>query len=167
MALIAPYAVTEYFSSEGERRSVNRGLGNTYEVSNTTALLETGETILICHKSWLAILIVSSLVIAAAGVATVVLNLTGKGPEIFDSFTSMLWDNPYILVDAGTSTEDGPDKVRRLRKTKVKLEDVQPKETYGYIVLATKETGQHVERLRADRSYFSICSLKSPMNCST
>jgi hypothetical protein len=90
---------------------------------------------------------------SAAGVATVILNLIRKGPEVLDSFTSSLRDNPFVQGDIGPSTEDGPDKARRLGNVELIVGDVRPEEESGYIAVAVDTKEQPVEKLRPVRRY--------------
>ena len=77
-----------------------------------------------------------------------------QGPEILDSFASMLRDSPYIQVDTGPSTEDGPDKARRLNHTVVVLADTRPMDAAGFIALTTNDDVEKpVQLLRRDRKY--------------
>jgi len=103
--------------------------------------------------TWLGILITSSLAMFTAGIATVILNLKRRGPEILDSFTSLLRDNPYVSEETGPSTEDSPEKVRRLRKTRVMLGDVRSLEATGYVAVTTRTDGDGVQPLRFGRLY--------------
>lgn len=151
---IAPYAVTGNFSSAVDDEVLTRADGSTYRISTTTAQVQTTKTILICHRQWLAVLIVSALAMSSAGIATAVLDLIRRGPEVFNGFTGMLRDNPYVRAETGPSTEDSGEKARRLRKMKVLLGDVQPEEAYGYIALASQDDDeQPVRRLRPGRNY--------------
>jgi hypothetical protein len=129
------------------------GEGNGY-ISNTTAEQQTTENVLGYDPRWLVVLIASSFVMLAAGIATVILNLMRRGPEILDSFTSMLRENPYVHEEIGLSTEDASEKVRRLRKTRVMLGDVRPLEATGYVAVTTRTGGDGVQPLRSRRLYY-------------
>jgi hypothetical protein len=155
LALAAPFSVTGNFTAVNNMTLalMNDGHGI---VRNATAQLQTTETVLVCNTVWLVVLLVGSLIMLTAGLATTTLNLLRKGPEVLDSFTSMLRDSPHTHVETGPSTEDGSDKARRLQKTRVMLGDVCPLETTGFVALATQtdEDGiDHVQRLRVDRVY--------------
>jgi hypothetical protein len=149
---IAPYAITGGLATSATRSDEN-DLVPGYSTSRTEAQLQTTENVLICNTPWLIVLIVSSLAMSAAGVATVILNLIRKGPEVLDSFTSSLRDNPFVQGDIGPSTEDGPDKARRLGNVELILGDVRPEEESGYIAVAVDTKEQPVEKLRPVRRY--------------
>jgi hypothetical protein len=155
LALVAPFSVTGNFTAANNMTLalMNGGHGI---ARNTTARLQTTETVLVCNTFWLVVLLVGSLVMLTAGIATTTLNLHRKGPEVLDSFASMLRGSAHVYVETGPSTEDSTDKARRLQKTRVMLGDVCPLETTGFIALATQTDGDsidHVQRLRGDRVY--------------
>jgi hypothetical protein len=120
---------------------------------NITAIAQIPDDHLHYNPTWLAVLVASLLVMCAAGIATVVLNLKRRGPEVMDSFTSLLKDNPYVSEETGPSTEDSLEKVRHLRKTRAVLGDVRPLEATGYIAVTTRTDGEGVQRLRSGRLY--------------
>jgi hypothetical protein len=155
LAFAAPFSVTGKFTAQNDMSSAMAN-GGSGLARNATAQLQTVETVLVCNNVWLVVLLVGSLAMFIAGITTTTLNLTRKGPEVLDSFASMLRDSPHAHVGTGPSTEDGSDKARRLQKTRVMLGDVCPAETAGFIALATQTDGDgvdHVQRLRVDRVY--------------
>jgi hypothetical protein len=152
MVGIAPYAIPGGLIVSVNRTSYEE-IGSEYDVSRSEAQLQTTETVLICSRPWLIVLIISSLTMSAAGVATTIFNLLRKGPEILDSFTSSLRDSPFVHRDTGPSTEDGSDKAIRLAGLKVMLGDVRPEEENGYIAVAVDSEEKRVERLRSVRRY--------------
>jgi hypothetical protein len=77
-----------------------------------------------------------------AGITTIALNLVRRGPEILDSFTSMLRDSPYIHVDLGPSTEDASSQTRNFQTTRVILSDMIPKEVTGHVALSNVTVGE-------------------------
>jgi len=151
IASIAPLSITSNLTRF--RLPAMRGSGYGEPV-NTTAIAETSQSTLRCDFKWLAVLITSSLVMLAAGIATAILNLKRRAPEVLDSFTSMLRDNLYVHEETGPSTEDASDKVRRLRKMRVILGDVRPMESAGYVALTTRTDGDGVQPLRSERVYY-------------
>lgn len=155
LALVALFSITGNFSAHDNGSLPDQGGKGT--ARNTTAQLETVESVLVCHTVWLVLLILGSLVMIAAGIATTVINLFRKAPEVFDSFAGMLRDSPHVHAETGLSTEDAPDKARRLRRVRVMLGDVRPMEAVGYVAFATyegKEDDDGVQRLRGDRTHW-------------
>ena len=155
LAYVAPLAVAGGFdpSANVNESRVPDGTGQGVAV-NTTATLEKTKIVLGYDTTWLAVLMASSLVMLAAGIATVVLNLMRRGPEVLDSFTSMLRENQYAHQETGPSTEDASEKVRRLRKTRVMLGDVHPLEMNGHFAVTTMTDGDSVQPLRSGRLYY-------------
>lgn len=153
LAGIAPFAIAGGFEPQPHYNPESGTNSSDYKTTNTTATLQTTETVLVCNNLWLVILLVSSLAMSAAGATTVVLNLLRKGPEILDSFVSTLRDSPYVHTEAAPSTEDGPDKARRMYNVSVMLGDVRPGETYGLIAVAADTGAQPIERLERTRRY--------------
>jgi hypothetical protein len=155
LAFAAPFSVTGNFTA---RNSVSSAVANGGSglARNATAQLQTTKTVLVCNTVWLVVLLVGSLAMLTAGIATTTLNLNRKGPEVLDSFASMLRDSPHVQVETGPSTEDGSDKARRLQKTRVILGDICPLETTGFVALATHtdvDGIDRIQRLRVDRVY--------------
>lgn len=153
LAMVAPFSMTGNFSALDESLAFgmdNIGLGM---ARHTTAQVETMEQQLLCNTVWVTVLLVGSIVMFVAGVVTTALNLIRKGPEVLDSFTSMMRDSPYAQEWTGPSTEDGFDKARRLQKTRVILGDVRPMEIIGHVALATEIGGSENQRLTSDRMY--------------
>lgn len=152
---IAPFATTGAlikFPRNSTNLTESNPIGD-YSTLSAEAKLQKTQKVLICSRPWLILLIVSSLTMAAAGVATTIFNLLRRGPEFLDSFTSVLRDSPYVPTETGPSTEDGSDKARRLGSLEVMLGDVRPKEGLGYIAVAAATEERYVERLRAGRKY--------------
>jgi hypothetical protein len=154
LAHAAPLAVAGGFDpSANVDGFLSNGPGHGVAV-NTTATLEKTKIVLEYNTTWLAVLIASSLVMLAAGIATVILNLMRRGPEVLDSFASMLRENQYAQEETGPSTEDASEKVRRLRKTRVMLGDVHPLEMTGHVAVTTRIDGGSVQPLRSGRLYY-------------
>ncbi|KAJ4247536.1 hypothetical protein NW762_013216 [Fusarium torreyae] len=84
----------------------------TLQWRNLTGTRTPNEVVLQARKPWLAMLVVSSLVMAACALAAAILNLQRRGPDILDYATSMIRDSPYVNVDIDqecNSMEDGID----------------------------------------------------------
>jgi len=122
-----------------------------YTTTNTTAGLQSTQSVLVCNKLWLIVLLVSLLAMSAAGATTVALNLLGNQPEVLNSFMSTLRESSYVHLD--TCPPDAPDKNRRLRDVVVVLGDIRPKETYSLITVTTDTRAQPVERLERARRH--------------
>jgi hypothetical protein len=127
----------------------NSNMNGTGWPVNITTAVQSFDQVLEFDPAWLAVLTSSSLITFALGIATAILNLKRRGPEILDSFTSMLRDNPYAHEVAESSIEDSCEKVRRLRRTRVMLGGVRPLEAIGYVAVTTRTDGDSVQPLRS------------------
>lgn len=154
LAAIAPEALSGNFTGSHIQPGESAGVIGQGTAIDVAAQVQTTAQVLRCNKIWLCVLFAGSLLIFLAGVVTAGLNLTRKGPMTLDSFASALRDSPYIHAEMGPSTEDGPDKARRLQKTRVVLGDVRSTEAVGYMALATSGQGDEVGRLRSGRFYW-------------
>ena len=105
---IAPYAITGDLITSAQ--IVNGHDFYDYFTSSVVAQLQTTQIVLICNTAWLVVLIISSLSMLTAGVATIIFNLLRRGPEILDSFTSSLRDNPFVQSDTGPLLRMDPTK---------------------------------------------------------
>jgi hypothetical protein len=76
--------------------------------------IETDIKVIIYHNTWLGILLVSSLVLLF--ISVVAASLTGfcRGPDILDSFGSLLRDNCHVWDPHYSSIEDSFAQSRRL-----------------------------------------------------
>lgn len=146
--LLNTYALA-YMSPDAINRGTVR-LG----IVTTDAIYCSANRYLKYDPAWLVVLVAGSLIMFAAGIATVVLNSKRRGPEVLDSFTSLLKDNPYVSEETGPSTEDSSEKVRRLRKTRVMLGDVNPLEATGHVAVTTRTDGDGVQPLRSGKLYY-------------
>jgi hypothetical protein len=107
----------------------------------------------LCHKRWLTILLVASMVMFFSGVTTMMLNLTLHVPLVLDSFSSLTRDNPYFQggLEVG-STLDGSERARRLGHIRVRLGDVAGHRDIGHIAIRSMKDGV-VSKLEHGRLY--------------
>lgn len=63
---------------------------------NFVGSVGTEVDVIMCNMTWLAILLVSSLVLLLSAVAAAVLTDLRRGPDILDRFSSLLRDNSYV-----------------------------------------------------------------------
>ncbi|GIZ44933.1 hypothetical protein CKM354_000811700 [Cercospora kikuchii] len=157
LSTLAPYAIAGNFTYplEDTKQSSEPIADATpaYGVRATEATVREQRTVLRCHKLWLAVLVVVSVLLIGAGLTTAVLSILRTGPLVLDDFASSLRNNPYALLQQKSSMEDGTDVARRSRHVKVQLGDVQPEEEVGYIAVARPGPDQIVARIRRSRVY--------------
>lgn len=144
VASIAPQAVAGNFVLANT---------TTYNRDSVIGTITTSETVLKCNNAWLAIMFICSLVLFISGMATIVLAAYRRGPDILDRFSSLLRDNPYVLVPHESSIVDAVNESRRLRDVMVRLGDVRPGDDVGYVAIATYGEDQAVDKLNPRRLY--------------
>ncbi|CAK1365031.1 unnamed protein product [Cercospora beticola] len=157
LSTLAPYEIAGNFTYplEDTKQSSEPIADATpaYGVRATEATVREQRTVLRCHKLWVAVLVVISVLLIGAGLTTAVLSILRTGPLVLDDFASSLRNNPYALLQQKSSMEDGTDVARRSRHVKVQLGDVQPEEEVGYIAVARPGPNQIVARIRRNRVY--------------
>lgn len=143
LASIEPYVVPSGIDLE----MTDDGDANRLPVSAGQMYVE--RTIFRCHMLFFAILLVISIGLFLAGMATAYLDATRLGPDVLDDFVNHLRHNPYVLVDKLAPTmADGQEMARALRGTVVQMGDVRPDAAVGYVAIGTPNAGQAVERLK-------------------
>lgn len=127
---------------------------STVPLPTTMGTTYVEKIVLRCHIPYMAVLLVISIALFGMGMATAYLDATRKGPDVLDDFVNSLRHNPYVHVDKlGPSMEDGKEMVQRLKNIVVKMGDVQPGESVGYVAIGTPNDAQPVEHLDHRRHY--------------
>jgi len=78
------------------------------------------------NKLWLALNLFSVAIMLLAAISSFCFRLRCRAPPILGFVSSLTRDSPYFqeLLAGTNSTEDGPDKVKRLGKMRVMIADV-------------------------------------------
>ena len=145
---INPGAITGDFSSANVTG---------YTTETTTGALQTNQIVLKCNKGWLTVLVAVSLVMLLMGLAGTILGLRRHGPDVLDSFSSAIRNNPYVELPNNSrvsSMDDGVDFSRKIRSLKVKLGDVCAEKEIGRVAIGSignRRAG--VMRLKKQRLY--------------
>ncbi|KAF2235286.1 hypothetical protein EV356DRAFT_532010 [Viridothelium virens] len=161
LATLAPNAITGNYTSQGTLpippypyvENLPNGFATPdpfYYSRYSSANVQQSQLVLFCHRQWLGILVVSSLIMLFAGLSTIFLELARRGPDIFDSFSSLIRDSRYFAAQ-GHSTQDSSDLTREWAKKKVRLGDVAPEQQIGHIAIGM--AAGNVQRLRKERLY--------------
>ena len=105
---------------------------------------------------WLAMDIVSNLVLLAAGVCAFWLRKHTLAPDIFGFVSSLTRDNPHLQLPEGGSTLDGIDRSRRMKHIKVKIADVSDSNSVGRVGLTQvdESSGYGVRDLEKGKTYY-------------
>lgn len=119
----------------------------------TTGKVRITQDVLTCHIPYFAFLIIISAGLFALGLTTAYLDATRRAPDVLDNFVNSLRHSPFIHVDHGPSLEDGKEKAKRLRQTKIRMGDVRPGADVGFVAIATPNEQQPVVRIQPMRHY--------------
>jgi len=118
--------------------------------ADTTATVTQFTEVYRADYAWVAVLIVSSAVLVATGVAGMALGSYVRAPDVFDPLMGLTYNNPHLDVPGHHSTLSATERARLLRLLTVRLGDVQPYSETGKISLG--QTAE-VKRLVRGRLY--------------
>ncbi|KIW65435.1 hypothetical protein PV04_07696 [Phialophora macrospora] len=124
-----------------------------YNTDSTLGTITTGQRVIECNYTWLAILLLCSLVLFFIGLATVVLTAMRRGPDVLDRFSPLLRYSRFANIPHKSSMEDALDQSRRLRNVMVRLGDVRPEDEVGYIAIGVLDGTCPVQKLSTRRIY--------------
>lgn len=97
---------------------------------------------------WIVMYFIAVVLMLAAAVFTLVIHCMCRAPPILGFVSSLLRDSRYFEDEGGNSTEDGPQRTRRLGGVRVKNADVQGEGDVGRIAFALAREGVRVRRGR-------------------
>ncbi|EKJ74661.1 hypothetical protein FPSE_05129 [Fusarium pseudograminearum CS3096] len=106
------------------------------QYTNTTGDFTTSEERYQVQNIWMAIYIVSLILMGISLLATVSLSLVTRAPDFLTSISALTRDSVHINVPAGGSTYCGDERATLLKNRRLKIRDVQPDEDIGYVALA-------------------------------
>ncbi|KAM0419071.1 hypothetical protein ACHAPT_012010 [Fusarium lateritium] len=96
------------------------------------------DDVYILSRGWLAMAMISTLVLLGCAVANVAIRCFIKAPDFLDSVTGMTRDSPYIQVKSpGGSGVSGHDRILEVKDVMVRICDVRPESEVGKIALTT------------------------------
>jgi hypothetical protein len=102
---------------------------------------------------WLAVALVASTLLLVLALASFLLNFIRRGPDLLDSFSTLLKDGKYVDLPASPSLEDATLRSRSLKDAVVLFGDVRPQAETGYAAFAVKDGSRVVTRLQHGRGY--------------
>jgi hypothetical protein len=121
-------------------------------LSTTGQLIETN--ILVCHRGWLAVLIIASFVIIFSGVASIVLSTITIGPELAMNMSTVLREARCTDIPEGGTTLDDDERGKLLKNVRVKMGDVAPENDVGRIGISVcEDVTREPAQLRKRRLY--------------
>jgi hypothetical protein len=115
------------------------------------AILEIDSTIYHCDFSWLAVFLVSTLVMFLSAILGVVFSRRTNIPDYLGYVSSLARESPYIRMPDVGVIMDGMDKARMVKEVKVRLGDVsdpQSGSSVGRLAFARMEETTVVKRGR-------------------
>ncbi|KAL3291036.1 hypothetical protein RB213_009490 [Colletotrichum asianum] len=134
--------------------------------NRTNATITTIEPAYYVNRLWAVILILTTIFLQVLAICGLVLKCLIRGPDILGFASSLTRDNNFVPVSGG-SFQDGARRARSLRNMRVRLADVQPRESHGNIAFSAvpsapspgedndgdKEENQNLGQLRKTRMY--------------
>lgn len=110
---------------------------------NTTATwTEFTESIYALNKGWFAIWLIATLVLSISAIANIAIRAIVMAPDFMNSVAGLTRDSPYVNVPQDQSGASGSDRLMRLKRTEVKICDVQPDADVGRIAFTTDLDGR-------------------------
>ncbi|CAI0648888.1 unnamed protein product [Colletotrichum noveboracense] len=134
--------------------------------NQTDATITTTEPAYYVNRLWAVILILTTTFLQVLAICGLILKCLIRGPDILGFANSLTRDNAFVPVSGG-SFQDGAKRARSLRNMRVRLADVQPRESHGYVAFSAvpsapspggdndgdKEESQNLGQLRKTRMY--------------
>jgi hypothetical protein len=116
--------------------------------ATTTAKVTGKQEVFLRNTAWLALLMVSSVIVFIVGATALALKHITLSPEMFGLVTSMTYENPWVKVPHGGTTLDAMERARLLRDVEVHVADVCGEENVGHIAFAAGVPLRKLERGR-------------------
>ncbi|SPO06964.1 uncharacterized protein DNG_09658 [Cephalotrichum gorgonifer] len=121
--------------------------------NETQAVVSTTYDVYRADRTWIAILLLTTLILQVIALASLALDVCIRGPDLIGYASSLTRDNPYVPLHDTGSTLDGPMRSRLLRGMRVQVADVQPDEDIGHIAFKEVYSGARWVPLDRDRVY--------------
>lgn len=108
-----------------------------------------------CNYGWLAVLMISNLVLLAINILGSLMRIRTLSPDILGSLSTLTRDNPHVAdnVPAGGTTLDGLERSRLLFDVRVRLEDVKEESSVGHVALGSHTSLQKARNLSSTKLY--------------
>lgn len=145
LAATAYQPIRGFYIVDEDYAIMHGGLGNGgFQMNNTNATGWTPQATLDCSRGWSTILLLAALVVLAAATASLVLGSRRRCPDVLNSFSALLRDNPYASMrpsDTANSLSDGSQLAKAWRSEKVRIGNVMDdKCEEGYVAIGTPGT---------------------------
>ncbi|KAF6834465.1 hypothetical protein CPLU01_04930 [Colletotrichum plurivorum] len=127
--------------------------GDYMRVRNATGTRTPDQLAMRVNVTWIAILLVASLIMLLSGVAAGVFGCMRRGPDVLDRATFFLKESPHVEVRRQSSLKDGTSQLKRSWDTRVCVGDVRPTEETRYVALGTVGEAMPLSWQEKDRRY--------------
>jgi hypothetical protein len=124
--------------------------GSPFVAAASTGIETRGTESYTCHTVWLVLLLISTLILLATGVCSIVLKQFTLAPDLFSYAISMTYENPYVKIPRGGTSLDAIERGRLLKDLKVKIGDVEGDNEVGQIAFTS---GVETRKLEKGRIY--------------
>jgi hypothetical protein len=136
----APYAVLGKFNSTKTGCDISPcALLEGFNTDSHEGIISLPFEAITCNIGWLAVALVASTLLLVLALASFLLNFIRRGPDLLDSFGTLLKDSKYIDLPASPSLEDASLRSRSLKDAVVLFGDGRPQAETGYAAFAVKE----------------------------
>ncbi|OAL35870.1 hypothetical protein AYO20_04776 [Fonsecaea nubica] len=155
-----------YFTSSQMLR-YEHGFQNDLAVNGSTALTQHGSDFSFLTMDgaiynpqhalswpWLAMDIISNMVLLATAMGALWLRKHTLAPDIFGFVSSLTRDNPHLNLPEGGSTLSGIERSRRMKMVKVKIADVGEDSSVGRVGLTQVDGFEEAKDLEKGRTYY-------------
>ncbi|KAF6787634.1 hypothetical protein CSOJ01_15165 [Colletotrichum sojae] len=132
---IDPYSVMKGSSLIEQTSSAAESWTN-----ETLALVTRTDDVYYVNVAWASILIFATTVLQILAIGGLVLRCLIRGPDILGFASALTRDNRYVPVNGGSSL-DGADRAKCLGDMRVRIADVQPQESCGYVAFSVLPNG--------------------------
>jgi hypothetical protein len=130
--------------------------GGMFSFNSTESTETVWHPVYRANRSWVVVLIITTVCLEILAVAGLVLEFFIRGPDILGFASSLTRENPYLRLSRQGSALDGPARARALGSLQVQLADVHPRDEVGYIAL--KAVSSTERGTRGGREWTSFTS---------
>ncbi|KAH7270944.1 hypothetical protein B0J15DRAFT_575843 [Fusarium solani] len=121
-----------------------------YTYGNATGEFITTERRYWIQRGWMAMYMVSLILMILAIAVVLALRLTIRAPDFLTNVSALTRDSAYINVPPGGSTLGGEERARLLKYRRLRIRDVQPEQEFGYAALADDAGYEPKKGLKSD-----------------
>lgn len=155
-----PYAIAYGFAGEPLASTAlvtdeSNGVNHAAVKVKTTATAVTSYEVLRCNVAWLLTLLIASLFLLCASIATIILRVKRNTPELLLNWTTVVRHSHYIDAssDVGSFVDDA-ERSRLLANIKIRFGDVAPEKGVGHLAIGARDRSSRIsEKSGRSRDY--------------